>query len=112
MSDHDLEPLDAFDRRARAWIDARLPSLDDEMIDSRTLQNLIFDHGFAGLAFPKEYGGAGLTLEHQKAFFDAAAEQRRQVPSAYRVSIGMLAPTILDHGSREVKAEFLPPLLR
>ena len=30
----------------------------------------------------------------------------------YMVSIGMLGPTLLDHGSHEAKLRFLPPLLR
>ena len=113
--DHIVEPVesvDAFDTRARAWIAVNLPSLDDEPVGNRALQHLIFDHGFAGIAFPTEYGGAGLTLEHQKVFFDAAADLHRQVPTAYSVSIGMLGPTILDHGSHDAKLRFLPPLLR
>ncbi len=51
---------------------------------------------------PKEYGGAGLTLQHQQAFFDDAVRGRR-VPTSYMVSIGMLGPTLLDHGSEELK---------
>jgi alkylation response protein AidB-like acyl-CoA dehydrogenase len=113
MPDDDtFEPLDAFDARAHAWVAVNLPSLDDEPVDSRALQNVIFDHGFAGIAFPKGYGGAGLTLQHQKAFFDAAADLHRQVPTTYMVSIGILGPTILDHGTHEAKSRFLPPLLR
>jgi alkylation response protein AidB-like acyl-CoA dehydrogenase len=106
------ESLEEFEARARSWISANLPSLDEPPADSRALQNLIFDHGFAGIAFPTRFGGAGLTLLHQKAFFVAATELRRQVPTTYMVSIGMLGPTILEHGSEEAKARFLPPLLR
>ncbi|HEX9506677.1 MAG TPA: acyl-CoA dehydrogenase family protein, partial [Acidimicrobiia bacterium] len=106
------ESVDAFRERAGSWIEANLPAWDEPAADSHELQQRLFEHGFAGIAFPKEYGGAGLTLEHQKAFFDAATELRRQVPETYMVSIGMLGPTILDHGSHEAKLRFLPPLLR
>ena len=75
------------------------------------LQALIFDAGFAGIAFPTEYGGGGLTLEHQKAFFDDACKGRR-TPSGYMVSIGMMGPTLLDHGSEELKRRHLPRILR
>jgi alkylation response protein AidB-like acyl-CoA dehydrogenase len=111
----EIEPVDDFARRARAWIADNLPSSEDEPVPLRELQNLIFDHGFAGIAFPREYGGAGLELDHQKAFFDVAGELNRQVPTAeamYRVSIGMVGPTILEHGSHQAKLRFLPPLLR
>jgi alkylation response protein AidB-like acyl-CoA dehydrogenase len=113
MTDHTVtETVEQFRERASAWIEQNLPRWDETALSSRELQNRIFDGGFAGIAFPPEYGGAGLTLEHQKAFYDAAAELDRQVPTAYMVSIGMLGPTLLDHGSHEAKLKFLPALLR
>ena len=102
----------AFDRRARLWIEANLPSWDDDEVDSYELQRQMFDAGFAGIAFPAEYGGAGLTQQHQKVFFDAAADLRRQVPNVFLVSLGIMAPTVLDHGSHELKLRLLPKLLR
>jgi len=107
-----LESLESFRTRAEAWITTNLPSWSDELVDNRELQNRLFDAGFGGIAFPAEYGGSGLTLEHQRVFFDLADELVRQVPTTFNVSIGMLAPTILDHGSEEAKRRFLPPLLR
>jgi alkylation response protein AidB-like acyl-CoA dehydrogenase len=82
--------------------------------DPRELQRMVFDAGFAGIAFPVEYGGAGLTLDHQKVFYDTAFDLNRQIPGGglLMVSVGMLGPTILDHGSEEAKQRFLPPLLR
>jgi alkylation response protein AidB-like acyl-CoA dehydrogenase len=106
------ESVDEFSARASAWIEQNLPSWNDPAVESLELQHRIFDAGFAGIAFPREYGGAGLTLEHQKAFFDLTAALERQVPTTFMVSIGMLGPTILDHGSHEAKLRFLPPLLR
>ena len=114
MADHTCVTVEAFVERARAWMLETLPSTDDEPTDPFTLQRLLFDHGFAGIAFSQEYGGAGLTLDHQRAFYQEAHRQRRQIPStsSFMVSIGMLAPTILDHGSEQAKKRFLPPLLR
>ncbi|MFI5046270.1 MAG: acyl-CoA dehydrogenase family protein [Acidimicrobiia bacterium] len=114
MTDTTIEDLEAFRARARRWIESTLPSDDDPPADARTLQRTMFDCGFAGIPFPTEYGGAGLTLEHQQVFYDTAADLRRQTPtgSLLRVSLFMLGPTILDHGSDEAKRRFLPPLLR
>ena len=70
--DVDMESLEAFGERARAWIDQNLPNEGDETLTDHELQQQIFDAGYAGIAFPKEYGGAGLTLQHQKVFFDTA----------------------------------------
>jgi alkylation response protein AidB-like acyl-CoA dehydrogenase len=106
------ESVADFSERARSWLSASLPSWDDEPVDDVVLQNAIFDAGFGGIAFPAEYGGAGLTLEHHKAFYDAADELGRQVPGKYWVSIGMVAPMLLERASEELKTEFLPRILR
>ncbi len=110
--DVDMESLEAFGERARAWIEQNLPNEGDETLTDHELQQQIFDAGYAGIAFPKEYGGAGLTLQHQKVFFDTAGEIGRRVPAGYMVSIGMMAATLLDHGSELLKQRHLPRMLR
>jgi alkylation response protein AidB-like acyl-CoA dehydrogenase len=109
-----METVADFRRRAAEWIEASLPSTDEPVVDGIELQKVIFDGGFAGIAFPAEYGGAGLTLDHHQAFFDTVAELRRQAPTGtpVRVSVTMIGPTILDMGSHEAKLRFLPRLLR
>jgi alkylation response protein AidB-like acyl-CoA dehydrogenase len=106
------ETVEAFRARAEQWIKGNLPTYDDPETDGRELQRLMFDNGFAGIAFPEEYGGAGLTLGHHAAFYDVAHALRRQTPLNLMVSVGMLGPTLLDQGSHEAKLKFLPPLLR
>ena len=67
--------------RAREWLAANLRgrtefgyrlNLSDEeelaFIAHGDLQRTIYDGGFAGICFPKEYGGMGLTPAHQRAF--------------------------------------------
>src|SRR5580692_12887929 len=103
MSQPIAESVESFTRRARPWIESNLPTWDEPYEGGPVLQNRLFDAGYAGIAFPAEYGGAGLTLEHQKAFFDLTDSLNRQVPMDYLVSMGMLGPTILDHGSHEAK---------
>ncbi len=114
MSTGEMESVEAFRQRAAGWIEANLPPREAPAVDARELQRRLFDDGFAGIAFPTEYGGAGLTLEHHKAFYDVASELGRQIPfdSNLMVSVGMLGPTLLDHGSHEARLRFLPPLLR
>ena len=112
----------AFGARARAWIARNLPrgetasglDVDDEhetqlIAEARQLQKLIFDAGFAGIRFPVEYGGQGLTREHQLAWRDAAAGYR--LPSAFNVTHGILAPTLLDFGTAAQKTRHLPAML-
>jgi alkylation response protein AidB-like acyl-CoA dehydrogenase len=107
----EIEELEAFRTRARAWIGQNLPAVGDGACESdELLQARLFDGGFAGIAFPREYGGAGLTLEHQGVFYEEAAGY--ETPGTFMVSIGMLAPTLLDCGSEELKRKHLPRMLR
>jgi alkylation response protein AidB-like acyl-CoA dehydrogenase len=111
----ELETIESFRVRARAFASATLPKRDPSrrrgmtMADAKLLQQQIFDAGFAGIAVPREYGGAGLTLEHQKAWADEI--EGHQVPTPLFVSMGMLAITLLDHGSEVLKRRHIPRIL-
>jgi alkylation response protein AidB-like acyl-CoA dehydrogenase len=111
-----VEGVEQFRTRARAWIEANLEPRDAPTAHTfdfdaqRALQARMFDAGFTGFMFPVEYGGLGLTIDHQKAFFEEAAGYF--TPSYFAVSIGMLGATILDCGTEEQKAQHLPAILR
>jgi alkylation response protein AidB-like acyl-CoA dehydrogenase len=117
-----VESPDAFGRRARAWIVKNLPpadmagglEVDDDaelkmITEARELQKLIFDAGFAGIRYPVAFGGQGLTRAHQLAWREATAGY--QIPSAFNVTHGILAPTLLEFGNEEQKARHLPAIL-
>lgn len=111
----EVEALEPFRRRARSFIEANLPRKDDEpgpisLVRAKEIQAALYDAGFAGFAFPQEYGGAGLTLKHQEIFAEEATD--RVMPTPLMVSVGMMAPTLLDHGSEELKRRHLPAMLR
>ncbi|MCW0214447.1 MAG: acyl-CoA dehydrogenase family protein [Pseudonocardia sp.] len=110
-----LESLDVFRDRARTFLAASMPRRTEgdgpvSMREAKELQAILFDGGFAGIAFPRRYGGAGLTLDHQTVFAEEAAGYRMPTPLA--VSVAMMAPTLLDHGSDELKERHLPRMLR
>ncbi len=65
--------------------------------------------GWIAPAWPKEYGGAGLTVIQQFIFNETMAEER--APSAGGISVGWAGPTIIMYGTREQKAEHLRPIL-
>lgn len=71
-----------------------------------------FDAGFGWITGPKQFGGAGLTAEHERAY--AAAETNYKVPnqSIFTIGLGMVAPTILAHGTPEAKEKFLRAMWR
>jgi alkylation response protein AidB-like acyl-CoA dehydrogenase len=118
----DGEELEAYRLRARAWLAETMPRLpegqdnwqltqEDEMaVRARRLQRLLFDGGFAGICYPVEYGGQGLTRAHQRAFTQESMGY--QMPTTFNVpTLTILAPTILDFGTEEQKLRHIPGIL-
>jgi alkylation response protein AidB-like acyl-CoA dehydrogenase len=115
-----LEEVAAFRLRARKWLREHMPPhpgpgwiADDgeRWRSARELQRRLWDGGFAGLCFPKEYGGQGLTPAHQRAFDQEAAPY--EMPLLIDIpTLGIIAPTLLDFGSEEQKRRHLPAILR
>lgn len=75
-------------------------------------RRLLFDAGLAWITGPAAYGGRDLSGAHQKAF-DAAARQY-DVPGngLLRVGLGMVAATILAHGTEALRERYLVALQR
>ena len=67
--------------------------------------------GWTVPAWPKEYGGGGLSKEEVKVL---KAEMRRINARSPLESFGiwMLGPALLKYGTHEQKARFLPPIVR
>jgi len=66
--------------------------------------------GWVAPAWPKEYGGAGMTVMQQFIFNEEMALARAPRTGG-GIAIGMAGPTIMVHGSDEQKRRFLPPIL-
>jgi alkylation response protein AidB-like acyl-CoA dehydrogenase len=64
--------------------------------------------GVLGLGWPVEYGGQGRPATDQFIFFDEA--QRANCPMPF-VTLNTVGPTLMEHGSPEQKAFFLPKIL-
>ena len=117
-----------FRLRARAWLADNAPrrqkrSADDEELSmlagedesliarNKEFQAKLFDAGFAGITWPKEYGGQGLTNKEQMAFAQEARDY--ELPTnIYTIGLGMCGPTILTHGTPEQKERYIRPMLR
>jgi alkylation response protein AidB-like acyl-CoA dehydrogenase len=61
-------------------------------------------------AWPKEYGGAGMTTMQQFIFNEEMALARAPRTGG-GIAIGMAGPTIMTYGTDEQKRTFLPPIL-
>lgn len=76
----------------------------------RAWQKKLFDAGWIGIGWPKEYGGRGATIL-QEAIYNEEMARAGAPPIANNIGIGMIGPTILSIGTPEQKARYLPKLL-
>jgi alkylation response protein AidB-like acyl-CoA dehydrogenase len=111
-----------FRSRARAWLQANAPRRGPDGMEEdargqasipeqKAFQAKLYEAGFAGITWPKEYGGQGLTNAEQIAFSSEA--QNYSLPiGAFVIGLGMPGPTILELGTEAQKQRYLPPMLR
>ncbi|MBI2704177.1 MAG: acyl-CoA dehydrogenase family protein [Actinobacteria bacterium] len=71
-----------------------------------------FDAGLGWITGPKTYGGRELSQAHDRAY--ASLESRYKIPNQgfFGIGLGMVAPTIKDHATQDVKDELLPKMYR
>lgn len=125
----DMESVESFRARARAFIRENLRPLNKKKVSStlrpdktdeqelaevaheRKLQRMFFDAGLAGVCVPRQYGGQGLMPAHQRAL---NAELRGyEYPS--RLQVPNFTPclaVLLEFGTEEQKLEHIPATLK
>jgi alkylation response protein AidB-like acyl-CoA dehydrogenase len=127
MSD-DLIDIETFRSQARAWLSENLATrapgeaairprgadhkTTEGIAKERALQRKLHEGGYAGISFPKEYGGAGLTLAHEQAFREEARPfVLPDLGVAGGTTFGVCARTLLAHGSPEFLQRHIPKML-
>jgi len=130
--------LNEFTQRATKFLDANLPrkeaarafvwgegsdnmsmfeeksrEAEQEMVETaKAWRTKKFDAGFGWITGPTQFGGADLTAAHERAY--AAVEANYKVPSQsiFTIGLGMVAPTLLAHGTDAAKEKFLKAMWR
>jgi alkylation response protein AidB-like acyl-CoA dehydrogenase len=78
--------------------------------ESRAWSKKLYDAGYVGLTWPKEYGGGGAPHTYQGIYLEETA--RVGAPDHIGgIGLGMAGPTIIAWGSDEQKKRYLAPLL-
>ena len=67
--------------------------------------------GWIAPAWPKEYGGAGLTTMQQFVLNEELALHRVPRPMHLIIGLGMAGPTIIVHGTEEQRKKHLPGII-
>ena len=83
---------------------------EESFENGRTWQRTLFEHGWAGLTWPRAYGGGGGEPWQARIFSEVAAGYE-EWPGFIGATIAMLGPTLLRHGSEQQKLRFVPGLL-
>jgi len=110
---------EAFRAEARAWLEANVPKgarpaaadlharRDFDMAWQRTM----FDAGWAGINWPKDYGGRGASLMEQVIWYEEYARVGAPDVNTGFVGLKHAGPTLIARGSEEQKARHLPRIL-
>jgi alkylation response protein AidB-like acyl-CoA dehydrogenase len=106
----------AFRQEVREFIAQNLPE-ESRVRGARRFEDAdrdwsrkLGEAGYAGLTWPKEYGGAGAPYSHQAIYLEELA--RAEAPSHLGViGIGMAGPTIMAWGTDKQKSRYLSKIL-
>jgi alkylation response protein AidB-like acyl-CoA dehydrogenase len=117
------ESVAEFAARAKAWLADNMPAIDPESPppaprdDERSwarateLQKRLYEGGFAGICFPREYGGLGLDYEYQQAFDSESL--RYEMPLILNIpTFTICCATLLDTGTEDQKKRHIAAALR
>jgi alkylation response protein AidB-like acyl-CoA dehydrogenase len=104
----------------RAWLQANVPAkwagaTTGESRDAyteylRQWQRTLFEGGWAGISWPKQYGGRGATLMEQ-AIFQEELALADAPPLLGTIGLSLVGPTIIALGTEEQKTRYLPKIL-
>src|ERR1700712_1228239 len=107
-----------FRATAREWLAANVPINPRPASGSkaaqfdRDWQRKLYEHGWAGIAWPKEYGGVGLSGLRQVIWYEeiARAHAPHHINTTY-VAMMHAGPTLIARGTGAQKAFHLPRIL-
>jgi alkylation response protein AidB-like acyl-CoA dehydrogenase len=98
---------DAFRQKCVDFMEAHAkrsgaPTIDEQ----RAYLAAAADAGLAGVPFPAEYGGGGLTLAHEKIWREVKGNYT-MMDGEFIISHGMCLPMLNEYGTPEQKRQFL-----
>ncbi|MGD0144964.1 MAG: acyl-CoA dehydrogenase family protein [Rhizomicrobium sp.] len=120
----DQQELDEFRSEVRAWLEKNKPAdpgfllpqsfmevgSDEQFHFLRDWQRKVYDAGYLGMAWPKEYGGGGKPQQLQ----DIVTREmvRQKVPfMTNTIGLNWAGPLILNMGTEEQKKAYIPGIL-
>jgi alkylation response protein AidB-like acyl-CoA dehydrogenase len=112
----------AFRREVRAWLTAHVPAdlkgrgfaasrADRAHVDRlRGWQRALYEAGYVGIDWPREYGGRGASIMEQIILYEEMSRAEAPQP-LNRGGLSMLGPTLMKHGTAAQRARHLSKIL-
>ena len=123
-----MADLDTFREETRAWLVANAPASmhgplanPDDLCwggrkarypdDVKRWLDVMAERGWTAPAWPREYGGGGLTKQETKVLAEEMAKLRLRPPLT-GFGLSMIGPLLLQEGNEELKREHVPKIVR
>jgi alkylation response protein AidB-like acyl-CoA dehydrogenase len=101
----------AFRKQVRAWLEQNLPREPIATLAQRRVwHRRLYDAGYLGMGWPKEYGGGGARPMEQAIVADEMARANAPAPTN-GLGLGIVGPTIVVHGTEAQKQRYLRKIL-
>jgi len=115
-----------FRKEVRAWLEENMRGAehlrwsaswstrenDEEYKFRRGLAEKLGAKGWLFPIYPNEYGGAGLTVDHQMVLETELFKYGLNLSHVFYTLARIVAPVLIRWGTEEQKREFLPPITR
>jgi alkylation response protein AidB-like acyl-CoA dehydrogenase len=101
---------EAFRTRVRGWFATNKPKPPETLADRKAWQRTLYEAGFVGMGWPKEYGGQAARPMEQAIVAEEMALANAPGP-INSLALGLLGPTLIVHGSEEHKQRYIRRML-
>jgi alkylation response protein AidB-like acyl-CoA dehydrogenase len=114
----EMNSISSFRLKAREWLEANVPT-EPSPEDGPASRDYVLawqraqsSGGWAGIAWPKDVGGRGMSVLEQIVWFEEYARAGAPSPlNAMFTAINHAGPTLIAYGSAEQKSYHLPKIL-
>jgi len=108
----------------RGWLETHLPehwgtpayraptTAAEQVAFAKWWQRTLHDGGWAGITWPREYGGRGAGVVEQLIYNEEYARVRAPDILNLKIGLSLVGPTIMTCGTPAQKARFLPRILK
>ena len=100
----------AFRKQVRTWLEHNMPRHIQNLDERRAWHRRLYEAGYLGMGWPREYGGQGARPMEQAIVADEMARAGAPAPTN-GLGIGIAGPTIVVHGTDAQKRRYLRKIL-